>query len=109
MGAEGIAVGDLNILFGPPSETSYANFKGNHLTTTLARKSRARNTAVVAFVVAEASVPKVGLVSASTLLGPVVRTLRGGEGFQQRSVTGSKARKEDHITSIGNGFAICRP
>ncbi len=48
-------------------------------------------------------------VSASTLFGTAVRTLRGGECFQQRSVTGSKALKEDRICSIGNGFAIRRP
>ncbi len=38
----------------------------------------------------------------------VVRNLLSGEGFQQRSVTGSKARKEDRSRSIGNGFAIFR-
>ncbi len=44
--------------------------------------------------------PKVGLVR------PVVRTLRGGEGFQQRSVTGSKAHKEDRISTIGSDFVV---
>ncbi len=98
-----------NVLFGPPSETPYDDFKGSHLKTTLACKSRARNTAVVVVFVAEASAPKVAHVNASTLSGSVVRTLRGGEGFQQRSVTDSKAHKEDRISTIGTDFAIFRP
>ncbi len=69
--------------------------------------------AAVAIVIVETSAPKtcprVALVSDRTISGSVVRTLRGGEGFQQRSVIGSKARKKDRISSFGNGFAIFRP
>ncbi len=32
-----------------------------------------------------------------------------GVRFQQRRVTGSKARKDDRIPTIANGFAIFRP
>ncbi len=32
-----------------------------------------------------------------------------GVGFQQWSVTGSKARKEDHVRTVAIGHAIFRP
>ncbi len=48
-------------------------------------------------------------VAGQLILVFVVRTLKNGEGLQQRNVTGSKARKEDRIRPIGNGFAILRP